>query len=177
MQILVATDFSDIARGAAEQAVDYARRLGARLHLLHVVWPDDDGSARAHLTDLTRELAPAVETVVAVSIGRAVTEIVRYADRHAVDLIVMGTHGRTGVSRMLTGSVAEGVVRTAGRPVLTVPQSRPIGIAPTSEPTPIPRCLVCACASEDSICAGCRARIRGQALARKGDAEKSGHPF
>ena len=177
MQVLLATDFSGLARHAAELAADYARRLGARLHLLYVAWPDDDGGARERLAELARDVAPNVETVTAVAIGRPATEIVRYAASHAINLIVMGTHGRTGVSRVLTGSVAEAVVRTAGRPVLTVPDGGPAEITPVSQRPVVQRCLVCAGTSDDLICAGCRARIRGEALARKQEAEKAGHTF
>jgi nucleotide-binding universal stress UspA family protein len=53
-------------------------------------------------------------------LGTPSEEIVNYADEHEIDLIVMGTHGRTGVARVLLGSVAEKVVRKAPCPVLTV---------------------------------------------------------
>ena len=177
MQVLLATDFSRAARPAAEAAADSARRLGARLHLLHVVWFEDEERARMKLAELARVVMPDLEPVIAVAAGSAVKEIVRYATRHAIDLIVVGTHGRTGVSRVLTGSVAEGVVRTAGRPVLTVPAWQPIDTVTSSEPGPIRHCLVCARQSDDSICAACRARIRGEALTHKQDAEKAGHAF
>ena len=52
--------------------------------------------------------------------GRAYAEIVRYANEQRIEMIVMGTHGRSGLSHLLLGSVAERVVRTAGCPVLTV---------------------------------------------------------
>ena len=56
----------------------------------------------------------------ATRIGLPAEEIVQYADEHAIDLIVMGTHGREGVMRVVLGSVAESVVRRAPCPVLTV---------------------------------------------------------
>ena len=72
-------------------------------------------------------LMPGVPTIIATSAGDPAEEIVRYAAGHRVDLIVLGTHGRTGVSRVLLGSVAERVLRTAHCPVLVVP-----GLASTS---------------------------------------------
>ena len=60
------------------------------------------------------------DPVRAMRLGRPTDEIVRYASEHEIDLIVMGTHGREGVARMLLGSVAEKVVRRAACPVLTV---------------------------------------------------------
>ncbi|WP_066414682.1 universal stress protein [Halorubrum aethiopicum] len=61
-----------------------------------------------------------VETVTEVEAGSPYSEILRYADEHDVDAIVMGTHGRTGIERYLLGSVTEKVVRMADRPVLTI---------------------------------------------------------
>jgi hypothetical protein len=105
----------------------------------------------------------------------AAIEIVRYADEHEIDLIVLGTHGRTGVSRALIGSVAERVVRTASCPVLTVPLRRRERTAPAGpEAEPVRHCRVCAQPSEDLICEPCRARIRGEALERKMVEERAG---
>ena len=177
MDILLATDFSALADHAARVAADSARRFGARLHLLHVAWPDADAAATERLAGLARDVASGLETVTAVRVGGAAREIVAYAAAHDVALVVMGTHGRTGVSRALTGSVAELVVRTAGCPVLTVPRRRAAAEPPAEHPPAIPRCAVCANASDDLICASCRARIRGEALARKHEAEKPGGVF
>jgi hypothetical protein len=88
---------------------------------------------------------------------------VRYARVHAVDLIVLGTHGRTGVSRALMGSVVERVVRGAPCPVLTVPA--PAGESAAEArvlPPSVRPCLVCQTLSRDLVCEPCRARIRGQ---------------
>jgi len=121
MQILFATDFSESAEAAAPVARDYARHLGARLHLLHVSWPGTDPVVPPLLSKLAEELAAEVPVVTAVESGAPAARIVAYAERYRVDLIVLGTHGRTGVTRALLGSVAERVVRTAPCPVLTVP--------------------------------------------------------
>ena len=69
---------------------------------------------------LTEEEANELQPDCAMRIGMPADEIVQYADEHAIDLIVMGTHGREGVMRVVLGSVAETVVRRARCPVLTV---------------------------------------------------------
>jgi hypothetical protein len=108
----------------------------------------------------------------AVETGTPVAErIVNYAARHGVGLIVVGTHGRTGVSRALLGSVAERVVRTARCPVLAVPctwtgvpaaAEAEVDVAATQPP--LSRCIVCRRRSSDLVCAACRADIRGEAF-------------
>lgn len=175
MDVLVATDFSLLAAGAVEVAADYARRLGGRLHVLHVAWPDAGPDTRATVERIAHD-AGGGAGVVRLGLAAA-AEIVRYAEEHAVDLIVVGTHGRTGVSRVLLGSVAERVVRTAACPVLTVPRLRRLVIG---EPAPeVPRavrpsCVVCRGPADELICEGCRARIRGEALEHKFRDEKAG---
>lgn len=176
-QVMLATDFSECSAEAARVAAEYAGQLGARLHIVHVVWPTGDPTPRAHLDRLAQELSASAPVVTAVESGIPMAEqIVRYADRHGVDLIVMGTHGRTGVSRVLLGSVAERVIRTASCPVLTVPcRSRAVAPAETAEAPPaLGRCLVCREVSEDLICETCRARIRGEVLERKRREERAG---
>ena len=142
--ILVPHDFSSSANHAAALARDEAKLHGARLVLLHVVElphqitpetaivPDATGApisvrdyavagAEEHLADLVARLGKdGVATSSVVKVGVAVDEILRYADAEHVDLIVVGTHGRTGLSRLMLGSVAERVVRGAKPPVLTV---------------------------------------------------------
>jgi nucleotide-binding universal stress UspA family protein len=133
-------DFSDASRAAMEVAADLARRGAAELLLLHAypvpgyTFPDGsvvaspkmlqdlaDGAQR-HL-DEWRALAegfgaPRVET--AKEAGEPAAEIVAFARDRGVDLLVLGTHGRTGLEHALMGSVAERVVRKAHCPVLTV---------------------------------------------------------
>ena len=137
--ILVPTDGSPASDAAIDHAIDIADRYGARLHALYVV----DGSAYSTLeagsevvidaleaegeqaTDRVADAAAAagVETTTTVTSGTAYRAIREYADEQAVDMIVMGTHGRKGLDRYLLGSVTERVVRTADVPVLTVRQS------------------------------------------------------
>jgi nucleotide-binding universal stress UspA family protein len=168
-EVLVATDFSETAADAVRVAVQHARRAGARLHLLHVVPPHTDPVLQRRLEQLAAELESTVPVVTAVRTGVPAACIVDYAAQHGVELIVVGTHGRTGVTRALIGSVAERVVRTSPCPVLTVhrgwhPESGPAPVE--SEPDP-QRCVVCRVVSDASICKSCRTRIREEALAAK----------
>lgn len=134
--ILVPTDFSATSDAALRYGVELARTFHARLHLLHVPEHPSEAAKAEYpiglfetaqkvaaerlghlLTDQeTRELRPEC----ALRSGTPYHEIVRYADERQIDLIVIGTHGRSGVARVLIGSVAEKVVRKAPCPVLTV---------------------------------------------------------
>jgi nucleotide-binding universal stress UspA family protein len=139
--VLVATDFGEPAAAAFTQGREMAHAFGARLHLLHVA-EDLDALASigpATAVDLGRrqmELevgardrlrsmldddlrSKATETVVMTS-NHAAAAILRYADDAKVDLIVLGTHGRHGLSEFFMGSVAQEVVRRARCPVLTL---------------------------------------------------------
>jgi universal stress protein A len=143
--ILVPHDFSSSANLAAAIARDEARRHGGRLLLLHVVdLPLDLGpdttlivardtdapislrhyamaGAEEHLRDIAERLGKdGVTADVFVRVGKPVEEITRFAAEHAADIIVMGTHGRTGIRHLLAGSVAEQIVRTSHVPVLTI---------------------------------------------------------
>jgi nucleotide-binding universal stress UspA family protein len=132
-QVLVATDFGDASEAALAYGRAFARRFGASLHLLHVMEnmflrpvPVDPYQMKAammkrlteRLTDEDRTSLHA--TAVLETSDNAAAEIVEYAKGHSIDLIVMGTHGRSAVERLLVGSVAEAVVRKAPCPVLTV---------------------------------------------------------
>jgi len=135
--ILYPTDFSVSSEAALEVATAVAQRSGARLVITHV--KNDDAPTRASTdsisipsdvdeTSLTRmldEIHPTdanVEHKHVLLSGDPAEEILRLAERERADLIVMSTHGRTGLSRMLLGSVAESVVRRARCPVLTLKQ-------------------------------------------------------
>ncbi len=134
-------DFSDASHAAMEVAADLARRNGASLVLLHAYpipgYTFPDGSvvasprmmqeladqAQKHLEDWRAEAealvgAPRVTTEKA--IGEPAAEILSFARSSGQDLVVLGTHGRTGLEHALMGSVAERVVRKAHCPVLTV---------------------------------------------------------
>ena len=133
-------DFSDASRAAMEVAADLARRTGAELTLLHAYpvpgYTFPDGSvvaspkmlqdlaegAERHLEQWRKDAAaagaPQVRT--AKSAGEPAGEIVAFARDERMDLLVLGTHGRTGLEHALMGSIAERVVRRAHCPVLTV---------------------------------------------------------
>ncbi len=136
--IMFPTDFSESSDAALGYASVLAAETGATLHIVHVA---DDSAAYmagygglAYVPEFPAELEkemrgrldevkpskPGVDVKRHYVTGNEVNEIVAFADREQVELIVMGTHGRTGVSRVLLGSVAEGVLRRAACPVLTV---------------------------------------------------------
>lgn len=140
--VLVATDFSAPSNTAVNYARAMARAFGAELHVLHVFEPlwitsadvvgggislatmiqGLEDTAKKQLEDTVtaedrRELRAVPVMVTSESPSR---EIARYASEHKIDLVVIGTHGRSGLTRLLIGSVAEKVVRMAPCPVLTV---------------------------------------------------------
>lgn len=137
--ILVPTDFSDCSEAAVKYGYALAEAFGAAIHLLNVVqdpyampWTADafaapmgdmltdwEAQAKRRLTE-TVPTSSAAPTVLKTLVGSPYLSIVRYAEQHHVDLIVLGTHGRGPLGHMLLGSVAERVVRTAPCPVLTV---------------------------------------------------------
>ena len=137
-RILVPTDGSDGVERAVRHAVDLAVRHGATVHALYVVnsasyagmpmessWEGIDELLRSDAEDAVSLVEAVgddhdipVETTVVD--GSPSAEIVRYAEDADCDLVVMGTHGRGGIDRLLLGSVAEKVVRASSVPVLTV---------------------------------------------------------
>ncbi|MBM4039360.1 MAG: phosphomannomutase/phosphoglucomutase [Planctomycetes bacterium] len=140
-KVLFTTDFSPYAEQAMPHAVSLAREHGAELHVLHVIptpeltvqfdvaGPAFDASLLAELERGAQEQMARVvpgetrkELTVAFAVRRGVAfvEIVRYAREEGIDLIVLATHGRTGLRHALFGSVAEKVVRKAPCPVLSV---------------------------------------------------------
>jgi nucleotide-binding universal stress UspA family protein len=134
--ILHPTDFSEPSRYAFQVACALTKDHGGRLLVLHagaapvvaltdgVVVPLDLESYKALMTAQLHEVRPAdpqVRVEHRLELGPdPVTEILRVAEGEHCDLIVMGTHGRTGLRRILMGSVAENVMRRAPCPVLTV---------------------------------------------------------
>lgn len=134
--ILVPMDFSELARRALTHAIPMATGFGARISLLHVVelpaYPTEMGAvmihqeqtlkaARKELAVLGEQLIPAsLRGRVLVCMGRPYEEIAKTARRLKADLIVLTTHGYTGLKHVLLGSTAERVVRHAPCPVLTV---------------------------------------------------------
>jgi nucleotide-binding universal stress UspA family protein len=138
-RILVATDFSDASEAALALAEEMGRRFGAELALFHAqqvpsyLFPDGivpvpssvladlQASVVAELERLAaRARAHGVRAEVRHSIGGAADEICRAAAEWPADLIVVGTHGRSGLRHVLLGSVADKVMRKAPCPVVTV---------------------------------------------------------
>lgn len=141
-RILVPVDFSEYGQHAMRYGCELARQFSSELHLLHVVediYPmvPEAGLLIPAQTDFLTglresaekalgqlpppDLANGIDTVVRqISSGRPFLEIVRYADENRINLIVIGTHGRSGLEHILMGSVAERIVRKAPCPVLTV---------------------------------------------------------
>ncbi len=125
--ILVPTDGSTVAERAGEYAVELAAQFDATLHVLHVeesglLGADDDKSERAidELADRAAERDLEVTTAIREP-GKAVhREILEYADEHDADLVVMGTHGWSGLDRFLLGSVAQQTLQESAVPVATV---------------------------------------------------------
>lgn len=148
-QILVPTDFSENAQHAVDYAIELCKRCSAKLHLLHIpvvptyllmdlsYSPGPEAVTRI-LNDsqdaLDRQAkavaSGGVELFTAIREG-TVHEVIRdYAREHGVDLVVVGTHGRTGVSKLMYGSVTERVIKTVHTPIVVVPPQG--GMPPTS---------------------------------------------
>ena len=140
MTILFPTDFSQGARAAMDYALSLARDYQAKLILLYVIqdisiaeWyipsslsaadlvEDMQKSATAEMEKWGAEAAARVSSIERLVVrGVPFVEIIRTAKEKNADLIVIGTHGRTGIDHMLFGSTAEKVVRKSPGPVLTV---------------------------------------------------------
>lgn len=139
-RILLPTDFSTYSATATKYACELATKFGAELHLLHALEihlastpafgmglalpnyiNESRNAAEKAMTSVLDPQWSAGRTIVhALVDGSPKVEIVGYARKHDIDLIVLATHGRSGLSHVIIGSVAESVVRTAPCPVLTV---------------------------------------------------------
>ena len=141
-RILVPTDFSDFSKPAMNYACALAARFNSELHLLHVspeatmLLPEASALGAENLMIQAEALEQAAKTqleelppegwqngrdIVRVSkVGAPFVEIIQYAKEENIDLIVIGTHGRSGLMHLLMGSVAENIVRKAPCPVMTV---------------------------------------------------------
>jgi nucleotide-binding universal stress UspA family protein len=138
-RLLVPIDFTDTGDRALDYAIELAAKVGADITVMHAyelpIYGFPDGAMIA-----TAEVATRVSTAAQKALDNAVDtrkdrgvqltallrdgvpweEIVNVANELQVDMIVIGTHGRRGLSRVLLGSVAENVIRTSTRPVLTI---------------------------------------------------------
>ena len=138
--ILVPIDFSDFSKNALRYSVNFAEHFNAKLHMIYVVEPaiypadfsmgqvsipslDIDMTERAkeELEQLAKEeVAPHVQTEILIKSGKPFLEIIQSAAELDIDLIIIATHGHTGMEHLLFGSTAEKVVRKAPCPVLTL---------------------------------------------------------
>jgi nucleotide-binding universal stress UspA family protein len=154
-RILVPTDFSPPSGAALATAGAFAAQFGAWIHLIHVL--EDPYTTAAFASDVHGYVPPGLReswrkeaqtqlealldapekaqfhVTTSVIVGSPARAIVDYARDNGVDLIVMGTHGRTGLVRAAVGSVAETVVRAASCPVLTVHWTEPATITVDSQ--------------------------------------------
>jgi nucleotide-binding universal stress UspA family protein len=136
-RILVPVDFSAGSRRALHQAVEVAKRFEASIHLIHVCdrpammgasmdgyWSQELGvNAQEQLAEIARHVR-GVRLSTEVRFGHPASILVEAAATHHADLIVMGTHGHGAAMRFGLGSVAEGVVKSAPCPVLTIREPR-----------------------------------------------------
>jgi nucleotide-binding universal stress UspA family protein len=206
-RMLVPTDFSDCSQAAVEYAVSLAKDFQAQVFLLHVMEPPVYGldfslmhpgvlpNIRHKLVEMMQQCVDqlggeGVEAAGDFVIGVPSVEIIKAAKKREADLIVMGTHGRTGLSHIMLGSTAERVIQRAHCPVLTVkaikPPLRPAekeetvmeGSHPTIDETPVSKgetfCHLCGQPSQEIICEACKIRVQAEALERKQRIEKEG---
>jgi universal stress protein A len=136
-KILFATDFSPASETALRTATSLARDSGALLLIAHIeelpmpyaggemyfAQPEYPNPEVKKMLDAVVPPDKSVRYEHRLVMGTAADDIVRVADEEGVDLIVIGTHGRTGLMRVLMGSVAESVMRLATCPVMTVKQA------------------------------------------------------
>jgi len=132
-RILLPVDFSDPAKACHAWAAE--KFPGVELVFLHVWWGDEDSYATFHgdpRADAKKELDKYVAefakdhdnpTAADVVVGHPATEVCEFAEENDCEMIVMATHGRSGLKHLLVGSVAEAVVRHSAVPVLTMPRS------------------------------------------------------
>ena len=142
-KILVPTDFSDFSQQALEFALPLADRFQAKIHLVHVwelpftssllppepypeaVLTEEQKSAADHLVKVANEFrASGFDVDPCFVLGKPYVEIVNAAAKLNIDLIVIASHGRSGISHLVLGSVAEKVVRLPPCPVFTVKARR-----------------------------------------------------
>lgn len=136
-RVLIATDFSDASRNALRYAAAIARNHGARLHVVHVVssvgYRMVGADAEVHAAELAArelkelwgrlagdDLSSTVELALIVRRGDVCAQLEDLIQKEDIDLVVVGTRGRTGLSKVVLGSVAEEIFRKASCPVLTV---------------------------------------------------------
>ncbi|MBE0521288.1 MAG: universal stress protein [Candidatus Methanoperedenaceae archaeon] len=137
-KILIATDGSEYTKRAVDYGVDLSKHTGAKLHAIYVVdtaafasipmdaaWESMYELLRREGDEATKYVAEKAEAenleIERLTVeGHPADEIIKYADDNSIDIIIMGTLGKSGLDRFLLGSVAEKVVRNSKIPVLVV---------------------------------------------------------
>jgi nucleotide-binding universal stress UspA family protein len=206
-RILVPTDFSDCSQAAVEYAVFLAKDFQAQIFLLHVMEPPVYGidfslinpgvlpGMKTQLLKMVQEIVDRmreeeIEAVGDFVTGVPATEIIRAAKKQVADLIIMGTHGRTGFAHAMLGSTAERVIQRAHCPVLTIKAFKQAakpkeetkavgaGASPAGGETVGDKdttfCHLCGKPSQDIVCEPCKVRVQEEAFDRKQKAEKEG---
>ena len=131
-RILAPTDFSELSVRGVRYACELAKDVGAEVTILNVVTVDESGINKREMGEHKQRLDEFVAKNVAdvsanlrisklVDAGQAYFAIIDCAENECIDLIVISSHGRSGLSRMLIGSVTDKVLRGASCPVLVVP--------------------------------------------------------
>jgi nucleotide-binding universal stress UspA family protein len=152
-RVLVPVDFSEASDAAIQHAKEIAQTYGAEIDLLHVVeepfyppaygpdvmtFPTQDVVERVEkqLAEMAREDIGYEHVMISATTGSPSNEILNYVDENEVDLVVLATHGRTGLDHILLGSVAERVLRQSPTPVFVVkPDRKSLVPAPKAETT------------------------------------------
>jgi len=139
-RILCPIDFDDNSTNALERGAEIARHFKAAIFVIHAVplvaqfadvplpvdvYRDQQRAALTKLKEITTQKLNGLEHQTAVYIGDVVGSILQAIDRFQPDLLVLATHGRTGLAHFVLGSVAEALVRRASCPVLTIRSERP----------------------------------------------------
>ncbi len=137
-KILIATDGSEYTKNSIDYGIDLAKNVDAKLHVIYVIdtaafasipmdaaWESMYSLLKQEGDEATKYVSDKAEAegieVEAVTVeGHPAEEIIKYAEKNSINLIVMGTLGKSGLDRFLLGSVAEKVVRTSKIPVLVV---------------------------------------------------------
>lgn len=139
-RILLPTDFSEYSAAATKYACEFVEKFDAELHLLHAlethlvstptfafgldlpryVTESKAAAEKSLASVLDPKWREGRKVVTALVEGSPKTEIIGYARKNSIDMIVLATHGRSGLAHAIMGSVAESVVRTAPCPVLTI---------------------------------------------------------
>jgi nucleotide-binding universal stress UspA family protein len=139
-KILCPIDFDENSSNALERAIEIARHFKAAIFLVHAVplvaqfgevplpinlYQDQQEAALARLNEIASRKLSGIEHKTAVYTGDVAGSVLMALDQFQPDLLVMATHGRTGLAHFVLGSVAEAVVRRAGCPVLTIHGEKP----------------------------------------------------